>query len=417
MRHISSCVSSPKNFPSSTTLNHLTSPSCLFIMKSFVCAAGLAAGASAAILPREQCTFGLTASGGAQGQVGQLSDGQNRVGGGHPTGSYSLNNGAITDSQGRGCILTPPTTQFQCDMGATPSTGFSIGGNGQLEHNGSPTFYACPASSGEYNIYTKSVDQQEKCVQITLSTGGKCTGSGSGSGNSGSASSGSSQPTAPAYSQPASSSASAPASSSAATSQAPPAYSQPATSASSAPASSAPAYSSASQPATSSEAPSYSKPATSASSAPAPSAPAYSSASQPATSPEAPSYSQPATSAPAGSSPAGYGSSTVQSSKPKVTSTVHSTVHSTVQTTMNAPAPSYSQPASSSKPAASGTAPAGSGSASGSACQTSLTGAYQTPHLIVPVNSAQPDKAYGTQYNATISVSPIARRSSAHLSY
>lgn len=42
---------------------------------------------------------------------------------------------------------------------------------------------------------------------------------------------------------------------------------------------------------------------------------------------------------------------------------------------------------------------AASATASGSACQTSLTGAYQTPHLIVPVSSSQPDQAYGTSYN------------------
>ncbi|KAK4970520.1 hypothetical protein LTR66_011549, partial [Elasticomyces elasticus] len=36
-------------------------------------------------------------------------------------------------------------------------------------------------------------------------------------------------------------------------------------------------------------------------------------------------------------------------------------------------------------------------------CPAALSGAYEYPHLIVPVSSASPDKAYGTQYNATIS--------------
>lgn len=53
----------------------------------------------------------LKASGGASGILGQLSDGQNRVGGNNPTGCYCLSNGGFTDSHGRGCILTPPTTQ------------------------------------------------------------------------------------------------------------------------------------------------------------------------------------------------------------------------------------------------------------------------------------------------------------------
>jgi hypothetical protein len=128
----------------------------------------LAASASAAILPRNTCTFSLTASGGESGTVGQLDDGQNRVGGGLPTGSYSINNGMITDSQGRGCILTPPTTQFQCDAGATPTSEFSLGSNGEVTYNGSQTFYACPAEDNEYNIYTSPVSDQDKCVKIQL---------------------------------------------------------------------------------------------------------------------------------------------------------------------------------------------------------------------------------------------------------
>ncbi|KAK4495940.1 hypothetical protein PRZ48_013208 [Zasmidium cellare] len=325
-------------------------------MKAFIGAAGLAVGASAAILPRDQCCFQITASGGQSGTVGQLSDGQNRIGGSNPAGTYCLNNGGLTDSQGRGCILTPPTTQFQCDVGATPTTGFSVGSNGQIEYNGSDQFYACPASDSEYNIYTTPVSGQDKCVKVTLSSGGKCAGSGSGS-------------------------SSAPASSA-------PAQSQPAPSPSSAPAQSQPS------------APAYSSPAQSQ-----PSAPAYS--------------SPPAESSPAQSKP----------SAPTVTSTVESTVYHTTysqapsseqqppaysskqqppaysskqQTTpaqTQPTAPAETQPAPSSE-APSGTQPASS--AQGSACQTSLTGAYQTPHLIVPVSSSQPDTSYGTQYNATI---------------
>lgn len=129
-------------------------------------------GVSAISLPRDTCTFTLTASGGQSGVVGQLGDGQNRIGGGNPTGTYTINNGQITDAQGRGCILTPPTTQFQCDVGATPTGGFSIGGDGEIEYNGSPTFYACPASDTMYNIYTTPVEGQDKCVKIGLTASG-----------------------------------------------------------------------------------------------------------------------------------------------------------------------------------------------------------------------------------------------------
>lgn len=40
---------------------------------------------------------------------------------------------------------------------------------------------------------------------------------------------------------------------------------------------------------------------------------------------------------------------------------------------------------------------------SGSSCPANLNGAYEYPHLIVPVDSANPSKAYGTSYNGTIS--------------
>ncbi|KAI7324210.1 hypothetical protein KC315_g8297 [Hortaea werneckii] len=144
-------------------------------MKTFATAAGMALGASAALLPRaDQCCFQLTASGGQSGTLGQLSDGQNRIGGGLGEATYCISNGMITDKSGRGCILTPPTTQFQCDKGASPSSGFSIGSGGNLEHNGDSTFYACPADTNEYNIYTQKVEGQSKCVQVTLNTGGKC---------------------------------------------------------------------------------------------------------------------------------------------------------------------------------------------------------------------------------------------------
>ena len=142
-----------------------------FTMKYTVASLAFALSASAATFPKNACTFTLTASGGQSGIVGQLSDGQNRVGGGHLTGTYSINNGQITDAHGRGCILTPPTTQFQCDEGATPTGGFSIS-NGHVAYNGWLTFYACPATDNEYNIYTQPVAGQAKCVKIELTASG-----------------------------------------------------------------------------------------------------------------------------------------------------------------------------------------------------------------------------------------------------
>ncbi|PQE08413.1 GPI anchored cell wall protein [Rutstroemia sp. NJR-2017a BBW] len=131
-----------------------------------------AVGASAATIRRDQCSFTITASGGQSGVVGQLSDGQNRIGGGHPTGTYTISNGQITDAAGRGCILTPSVEQFQCDSGATPTSGFSISSSGQVLYSGSSTFYACAASDSEYNIYTTPVSGQKKCYEVELSASG-----------------------------------------------------------------------------------------------------------------------------------------------------------------------------------------------------------------------------------------------------
>lgn len=41
-------------------------------------------------------------------------------------------------------------------------------------------------------------------------------------------------------------------------------------------------------------------------------------------------------------------------------------------------------------------------STTATSCQTSLEGAYQTPHLITWISSSHPDTAYGSEYNATI---------------
>ncbi|TVY30671.1 hypothetical protein LHYA1_G001171 [Lachnellula hyalina] len=134
-------------------------------MKYSLSTLAVAVGAS---LAASQCTFSITASGGQSGIVGQLSDGQNRIGGSNSQGTYTISNGQITDSLGRGCILTPPTTQFQCDVGATPTGGFAIGSNGEITFSGSNVFYACPATSDMYNIYTTPVSGQSLCVQVAL---------------------------------------------------------------------------------------------------------------------------------------------------------------------------------------------------------------------------------------------------------
>jgi hypothetical protein len=76
-------------------------------MKSFIATLALVAGANARIAERwDSCSFHVSSSGAVTGTVGQLDDGQNRVGGPLSPAQYFIKDGAITDTNGRGCILT-----------------------------------------------------------------------------------------------------------------------------------------------------------------------------------------------------------------------------------------------------------------------------------------------------------------------
>ncbi|KAB8300131.1 hypothetical protein EYC80_000361 [Monilinia laxa] len=132
----------------------------------------LAVGASAASVRRDTCSFTLTASGGEAGKVGQLSDGQLRILGGHPTATFTISNGTTVDSQGRPCYLTSEASQYQCDTGMAATGGFAIGTNGSYSHSGLTVFYACPSSDSDYNIYTTPIAGQSKCFKVGLTASG-----------------------------------------------------------------------------------------------------------------------------------------------------------------------------------------------------------------------------------------------------
>jgi Ubiquitin 3 binding protein But2 C-terminal domain len=130
----------------------------------------LTAGVPALVIQDGGCTFKLTAAGGASGYVSQLGDGQNRVGAyGLAVATYTMGaEGGMFDRSGRGCILTPPTTQFQCDVGASPTSGFSIGCDGTLSYNDNSHFVACQTGDNSWNVYTTTGLGQTGCVDITL---------------------------------------------------------------------------------------------------------------------------------------------------------------------------------------------------------------------------------------------------------
>ncbi|EKD17933.1 uncharacterized protein L3040_004473 [Drepanopeziza brunnea f. sp. 'multigermtubi'] len=135
-------------------------------MKSFISLA-LVAGTNAIVTRWAPCCFHLSASGAITGTVGQLDDGQNRVNGGLSSAEFCIADGAIKDTNGRGCIITPQVTQYQCDDGVPPASGFSIGSDGTLAYNGGTTFWECQTGqNGGVNIYINPGGTN--CGKITL---------------------------------------------------------------------------------------------------------------------------------------------------------------------------------------------------------------------------------------------------------
>ncbi|KAJ5128891.1 hypothetical protein N7526_007057 [Penicillium atrosanguineum] len=363
-------------------------------MKTFITLAAFAAGTNALVGRGDSCCFHLTASGGASGSIGQLSDGQNRIGDDSlSSADYCINSsGGITDSNGRGCILTSSTTQWQCDEGASPTTGFSIASNGELEYNGSDKFIACETGqNGGMNIYTTNSTSVTQCKNVKL-TADSCSGSGAGTSGSSSSAVSSAMSTATPSPAPASSSPAASA----------PAGSVPA---SSAPSVSVPAASSAqpSGPASSAECLAGSPVTTTvtvtasdcACATSAPAAGGSGAAGGGSASSSAPAGGAGGSPAPTSSAPAG----SVQPSGPAGDP---STMSNAAQpsTMSNAAQPSTM----SSVAATSASSTASSTSSAGGHCPTTLTsGNYQYPHLIIPVDSSSPDTAAGTSYNGTVS--------------
>ncbi|KAJ5729605.1 uncharacterized protein N7483_004113 [Penicillium malachiteum] len=170
-------------------------------MKSFIAIAVFAAGANALVGRSNSCCFELTASGGASGTLGQLTDGQVRVGDTTLSASeFCLSGSIITDSEGRGCVITckytstndsqcliliknlAETTQFQCDQGSSGTSGFSLTSSGLLEFDGSSSFIACQTGEDNgSNIYTTDSDAVTNCVSVELTSDSTCAVSSSSS--------------------------------------------------------------------------------------------------------------------------------------------------------------------------------------------------------------------------------------------
>ncbi|KAF2260113.1 hypothetical protein CC78DRAFT_473734 [Lojkania enalia] len=335
-------------------------------------------GTNALVARQSQQCVQLQASGGASGILGQLGDGQNRIGDGNPTGCYCLGHGSFTDSNDRGCILTPPTTQFQCDTGATPTSGFDIGPDGIVTYNGNPVFYACPVNEkGVYNIYSQPIEGEPGCVKITLSSAGSC---GSGAPKSSPLPQSPPKPSPPGQSPP---------------KKPPPKQSPPPQQS---PNPSQPSY-------PTKQLPEHSTP---------PTKQRYS--SYPTQEPsQSPPYPSKPTLLPEQSSKPGYPTQKPSPSSPQPSKPIppHEQSSKPGYATQK-PSPSLPQPSKpaplpeqSSKPgyltqkprSPYPGRPAGSPS---KGCPEDLNGNYQYPHLIVPVDSHKPDQKFGSSYNCQI---------------
>ncbi|KAJ5917145.1 hypothetical protein N7466_010699 [Penicillium verhagenii] len=171
-------------------------------MKSTIAIAALVAGANALVGRSDSCCFQIAASGGESGSLGQLTDGQVRLGDTTLSAAeFCISNSIITDSEGRGCVITSEsicspklkkssstnkkssaeTTQFQCDQGATGTSGFTISSSGLLSFDGSSSFIACQTGEDNgSNIYTTNSTSVTECVSVKL-TGDSCAAAASSS--------------------------------------------------------------------------------------------------------------------------------------------------------------------------------------------------------------------------------------------
>ncbi|KAJ5878998.1 hypothetical protein N7455_002463 [Penicillium solitum] len=338
-------------------------------MRNFITLAAFAAGSNALVSRTDSCCFSLTSSGGASGKLGQLGDGQNRIGDDslQPAQYCIDSNGAITDDKGRGCILTPPTTQLQCDEGVSATPGFSINSQGNLEYNNSPDFVACATGqNGGLNVYTTPNKMDVTgCVNVQIAPGAP------GAPGGGQASVPGPQPSAPGGG----------------------------------------GGGGAPQPSPSMPAPSGGAGIKTSVTQPAPGG-GGGGGTQPGISASVPPFSNGGASHPGGSAsvPAPTGGGTRPGGFTSVSATTGSPQPpgspSVPVTTGGGPrptgSPTASVPASSASPTGSATG------TSGGACATTLSGSvqsgnYETPHLIVPVDSSSPDTAAGSGLNGTVS--------------
>ena len=344
-------------------------------------------------------------------------------------------------------VLLAPTTQFQCDSGASPTPGFSINSQGQIEYKGNTKFVACQTGeNGGSNVYTSPNEADVSgCQPVTLTASG-CSNQGAGGSTPG----GGASSSAPGGGAGASPSASAPGGG--ASPSGPAGGSSPSgPGAGAGPSPSGPGAGGAGTSVVSIATPSPSGPAGGGAGTPpagessvpgggvqqttirttqtivtcpessgVPGGPGA--GTQPTGAPSGPgggagpSPSGPGAGTQPSGTPSGPGAGTQPSgtpSGPGAGTQPSGTPSGPGAGTQPSGTPSGpgagtqpsgtpSGPGAGSQPSSTGT-PTSPGGGASSSCPTDLSGSYETPHLIVPIDSSSPSNAAGTSYNGTVS--------------
>ncbi|KAI0149644.1 hypothetical protein F4776DRAFT_172579 [Hypoxylon sp. NC0597] len=143
----------------------------------------LASVESVAVQMNAGCGFHISTSGGFNGSVGQLANGQVRAGSDLTPSLFTWFGDAFADQQGRSCWWTPPTSVLQCDWNQEPSHGFEVGCYGGVSYRDQSLFYECHTGDGdEVNLYL--LPKGVNCSTIMLHADGcrpPCAGESSSS--------------------------------------------------------------------------------------------------------------------------------------------------------------------------------------------------------------------------------------------
>ncbi|KAI9744007.1 MAG: hypothetical protein M1818_002741 [Claussenomyces sp. TS43310] len=127
-----------------------------------------------------ECCFELLAqSPTLNGTVEEDTIGENRVRSAYPDGNYCVSEyfKGLRDVDGHTCLISPSSQRFECyGNGIATNTSFTINPSGNLMHDGSPHWLACPSggqvSDGSYYIFSDKLSNPKGCVNVTLLTGG-----------------------------------------------------------------------------------------------------------------------------------------------------------------------------------------------------------------------------------------------------